>query len=302
LLLEGHAVSVFDNTTAGPALAAQTPLLLTYRDTYTYIPGTIRDPQSLTAAFLRCKPEVAIHLAARAGVRASVTDPLGTIEVNLGGSTNVMEACKAHGVSRILFASSSSVYGPPERCDAPSCESDPCRPLSPYAISKLAMEQMAALYARLYGMRVLCLRLFSVYGPRQRPDLVLPIFARQMLEGEPLQVYGDGTSQRDYTYVDDVVEGFVAGLRWVAGASVTGAYDILNLGSGRPVVLNDVVIQLQRALGCGAVPCAYGPALAVDPESTWADLRKTKRILQWRSSVHFAEGVQRFADWFLAQR
>lgn len=283
LAVDGYTVSVYD-----PHAGAQTdlPNIAVYRR------NICDDPIIIPPC------DAVIHLAAQAGVRASMMYPTLYAQSNLMGTLNVLEACRQVGVSKVIFASSSSVYGHPRQPETPSCETDECHPLSPYGWTKLAGEQLCATYARLYGMQILCCRLFSVYGPGQRPDLALPIFARAMLDGEPLQVFGDGTSTRDYTFVDDIVEGLMRGLARLQAGLVRGEAPVLNLGSGSPVVLMDMIQVLARALQVPAFTLEHCVPHPADADSTHADISRAQAMLGWAPTVAFEDGVQRFAAWF----
>ncbi|HEY5868846.1 MAG TPA: NAD-dependent epimerase/dehydratase family protein [Candidatus Tectomicrobia bacterium] len=259
----------------------------------------------VTLPALPCTPDLVVHLAAHAGVRAALADPCGYARTNVEGTVNVLEACRAAGVSKVLFASSSSVYGHPGQPGRASCEDDVLPPpLSPYAATKRAGELLCQTYVHLYAMDITALRFFSVYGPRQRPDLVLPTFVRQMLTGEPLRVYGDGTAVRDYTYIDDVVAGICAAMakmlkvpRPFSPSISHGRYECYNLGSGAPVSLNTLMTTLQDALDLGDVGREMLPPHRADAACTWADIGQARRVLGYAPQVSFTEGVRRYVGW-----
>jgi len=240
---------------------------------------------------------VLVHLAAKAGVRPSLRDPVGYAEANLTGTTVLLEAARRAGVTRVVFASSSSVYGDstpsPFREDAPAID-----PVSPYAATKRGGELLLAAMAPLFGFRSAALRFFTVYGPRQRPDLAIHAFARRMAEGLPLTLYGDGTQARDYTFYRDIVRGVVASVDWTADAPV--GMEAFNLGGNHPVPLRDMVAALTAALGIEPV-VEWAPMQPGDVQHTAADLTKSGRMLGFAPQTPFAEGLREFADWFWGQ-
>jgi UDP-glucuronate 4-epimerase len=237
---------------------------------------------------------VVVHLAAKAGVRPSIADPVGYARVNVEGTASVLEAARRAGVSRIVFGSSSSVYGDttptPFREDAPAVD-----PVSPYAATKRAGELLLRAAAPLHGFRAAALRFFTVFGPRQRPDLAIHAFARRMADGRPLTLFGDGTQARDYTYCDDIVAGVLAAVDWTARAPV--GMDVFNLGGSRPLPLTVLVGELSDALGM--VPkIQWAPMQPGDVQLTCADLDKSRRVLGFEARTAFPEGIRRFAAWF----
>lgn len=228
------------------------------------------------------------HLAARAGVRPSVADPQAYFDLNVMGTVSLLEACRQAGIGRVVFASSSSVYGNREGAFR---EEDPTdRPISPYAASKKAGEAICYTYHHLTGMAVTCVRLFTVYGPRQRPDLAIHKFARLMLRGEPIPFYGDGSMRRDYTYVTDTVAGISAALERDSG------YRIYNLGRSDPISLAELVAHLERALGCAA-RLDRRPPPPGDVIATCADIRRAATELGYLPEISIEEGLRRFAAW-----
>jgi UDP-glucuronate 4-epimerase len=274
--------------------SAATATCLTFRQ------GDIRDHPFLRRLFQEEAIDVVIHLAARAGVRPSIEQPLLYSEVNIQGTLNLLECCREFHVRQFLFGSSSSVYG--ERTHGPFAEdTDVSRPVSPYAATKRAGELLCYTYSHLYRLRIACLRFFTVYGPRQRPDLAIHKFARLMARGTPLPVYGDGTSQRDYTYVDDIVDGIVRAWEWLQRGDLEAErYDIFNLGGSHPVPLLELIRLLETALGYEAI-LDWQPAQPGDVPITFADLRKSQTILGYHPQVDIATGIQRFAEWFQQQ-
>jgi UDP-glucuronate 4-epimerase len=237
------------------------------------------------------RPDAVIHLAARAGVRPSLTDPLLYERVNVRGTMLLLEACKELGISKFVFASSSSVYG--ASADVPFREDQPVgRPISPYAATKLAGEGICYTYAHLYGIRTVCLRFFTVYGPRQRPDLAIRAFTNMIHNGTSIPVFGDGSSGRDYTFVDDTVQGVMAALRYDC------PYDIFNLGNSHPVKLHTLIETIEDALGQKA-KIRYLPPQPGDVPITCADIDKAARILGYSPRTPFKEGIRKFVEWYL---
>lgn len=256
--------------------------------------GDIRDAAAVDAAFDARPIDAVVHLAARAGVRPSIEDPILYASVNLDGTVKLLEACRRRGVSRFVFGSSSSVYG--NNPKVPFAEDDPVEhPISPYAATKRAGELLAHTYHHLFGMRVACLRFFTVFGPRQRPDLAIRKFAELMASDRPIPVFGDGTTGRDYTYVDDIIDGVVSALDRATG------FHVWNLGGAHPVVLADLIDRL--ASGLGRTPeIRRLPPQPGDVDRTWADVSRANRDLGWAPSTSFERGMQLFLAWFEAER
>lgn len=252
------------------------------------VTGDIRDAAALADAFADGADAV-VHLAALAGVRPSLERPAVYADVNVHGTARVAEAASRANVTKLVFASSSSVYG--EREGGPFRETDPVeRPISPYAATKRAGELLLHAFHHTCGLDVTCARIFTAYGPRQRPDLAIRNFAERMLRGDSIPVFGDGTSVRDFTYVDDLVEGLVRALDRVGG------FSILNFGAGRTVSVLDVVAALERALGCKAV-IEWRPRQAGDVSRTWSDPSAAREKLGWEPRIGLEEGIGRFAAW-----
>jgi UDP-glucuronate 4-epimerase len=240
-------------------------------------------------------PETVIaHLAARAGVRPSLADPVGYAQANVTGTAAVLEAARRAGVSRIAFGSSSSIYGDstpaPFREDAVAVE-----PMSPYAATKRAGELLLRAVAPIYGFRSAALRFFTVYGPRQRPDLAIHAFARRMVDGEVITLFGDGTQARDYTYCDDITAGVTAAIDWTATAPI--GMETFNLGGNRSVPTGDMVAEIARALGIEP-RLQWGPMQPGDVQRTAADLTRSGATLGYAPKVPFPEGIRRFVTWF----
>jgi len=257
---------------------------------FSLVEGDIRDPKAVAQALATAPVDTVIHLAARAGVRPSIKDPALYVSVNLDGTVTLLEACRREDVPTFVFGSSSSVYGDNDK--VPFSEDDPVdHPVSPYAATKRAGELLAHTYHHLFGMRVSCLRFFTVYGPRQRPDLAIHAFARRIRAGEALPVFGDGTSGRDYTYVDDIVEGIVR------AAERTSGFHVWNLGGSHPVTLDEMIARLARGLSKEAILDRQPPQPG-DVRRTYADIARAQRDLDWRPEVGFDEGIDRFLAWF----
>jgi UDP-glucuronate 4-epimerase len=237
---------------------------------------------------------VVVHLAAKAGVRPSLADPAGYARANVTGTAAVIEAARRAGVSRFVFGSSSSVYGDstpvPFREDAVAVE-----PVSPYAATKRAGELLLHAVAPVYGLRAASLRFFTVYGPRQRPDLAIHAFTRKMSAGETITLFGDGTQSRDYTYCDDIVAGVTAAVDWTASAPF--GVQTFNLGGNRTVPTGAMVEEIARALGVEP-RIEWAPMQPGDVQRTAADLTKSGRILGYAPRTPFPEGVRRFVAWF----
>jgi len=293
LLGEGWRVTVIDNFDPfyDPAIKERNVAEHLKNERYTLYRLDIRDLSGLRQA-LTDEYDVIVHLAAKAGVRPSIQDPVTYQEVNVTGTQNMLEFARERGISQFVFASSSSVYG--VNPNVPWREDDHVLlPISPYASTKVSGELLGHVYSHLYGIRFIALRFFTVYGPRQRPDLAIHKFARLMLRGEPIPIYGDGSTQRDYSYVDDVVEGVRRAM------SYTGSpYEIVNLGNNQTVGLLEMVRILERALGKKA-RLQFLPPQPGDVPRTWASLDKAQKVLDFRPRTPFEEGVERFVGWLL---
>jgi UDP-glucuronate 4-epimerase len=303
LCANGHQVTCLDNLDDFYAPAVkQTNVRKLQQDAtvaahFTFYQGDIRDAAMLHGLFQAAPVDAVIHLAARAGVRPSIEQTLLYGDVNIQGTLHLLEACRHFQVRQVLFGSSSSVYG--ARSYGPFSEDDDVStPVSPYAATKRAGELLCYTYAHLFAMRIACLRFFTVYGPGQRPDLAIHKFARLMAQGKPLPVYGDGTTQRDYTYVDDIVDGIMRAWEWLQqGDTHLGVCEIFNLGGSHPVPLIELIRLLETALGCQA-QLDWQPAQPGDVPTTFADLRKSQSLLGYAPQVDITTGIQRFATWF----
>jgi UDP-glucuronate 4-epimerase len=234
-------------------------------------------------------------LAARAGVRPSVKNPQLYIDTNITGTHNLLTAAHGKGIGRFLFASSSSVYGLAKT--VPFTEDLPLpQTLSPYAATKLAGEHLCGNYAHLYGMRVVCLRFFTVYGPGQRPDLAIHKFTDSIHRGQPIPQYGDGSTRRDYTYIDDIVQGVAGALRYEGPA-----FDIFNLGENQTTTLSELIIEIEKALGKKAIIERH-PEQQGDMPLTAADITKARQFLGYNPQTKIREGIPKFVEWYLSTR
>lgn len=296
LLGLGHEIALVDNFNEfyDPALKRRNVEDLRAEGAAALFEADILDVAALGGAFERTQPEAVIHLAAWAGVRPSIQKPALYAQVNVTGTVNVLELARRAGVQRFLFGSSSSVYGGSTRI--PFREDDPVdRPISPYAATKRAGELLCHTYAQNFSMDITCLRFFTVYGPRQRPEMAIRKFARLILDGDEVPVFGDGRSRRDYTYVDDIVDGVVAALSPLPG------YEILNLGESRTVTLLELIALLEKALGRKA-RLRFLPEEPGDMAVTYADISRARQLLGYQPRTAIEEGIGKFVDWFLQAR
>jgi len=260
----------------------------------TVLRGDIRDRDLVAEVFSRHRFSSVIHLAARAGVLPSLQDPVLYQETNVDGTLNLLEAARQGGVGRFVFASSSSVYGDTARQPLSEAESG-LKPVSPYGETKLAGERLCRMYYRAHGLPVSILRFFTVYGPRQRPDMAIHKFSRLIWEGKEIPIFGDGSSRRDYTFVADIVAGVIAA--W----DKTEAFEIFNLGGGHPVVLRDLLRLLGSLLG-RPVREREKPPQRGDMKETWADVGKAARLLGFQPRTPIETGLERFVAWFAERR
>ena len=291
LLEEGWRVTVVDNFDPFYDSAIKERNIADHlgNERYTLHRLDIRDLPALRRA-LTAIYDVIVHLAAKAGVRPSIEDPVTYQEVNVAGTQNMLEFARERGVKQFVFASSSSVYG--VNPNVPWREDDHVLlPISPYASTKVSGELLGHVYSHLYGIRFIALRFFTVYGPRQRPDLAIHKFARLMLAGQPIPFYGDGTTRRDYTYIDDVIQGVRAAMDYEATR-----YEVVNLGNNRTVSLSELVQELEQVLGVEA-KLERLPEQPGDVPQTWADVRKAKRLFGYSPSVSVESGLAQFSNW-----
>ncbi|HLJ80879.1 MAG TPA: NAD-dependent epimerase/dehydratase family protein [Ktedonobacterales bacterium] len=297
LIERGEEVVVLDDFNAfyDPAIKERNLAAVLGNPALHVLRGDIADPADVAAAFARAPIRAVMHLAGRAGVRPSVADPLLYARTNSQGTLVLLEESRRAGIERFIFASSSSVYGVTSK--VPFVETDPAdRPISPYAATKRAAEIACHTYHHLYGLPVTCLRLFTVYGPRQRPDLAIHAFTRDILEGREIRLFGDGSSARDYTYVGDIVDGLLAAL----DRPEPFGYEIINLGNSHPVLLRDLIQTLETVLDRPA-RLRYVDEQPGDVPLTYADITKARRLLSYAPSVSLAEGLARFAAWYTAE-
>jgi len=262
-----------------------------FRGPVTVVEGDLRDRALIDQVFDDGRFDGVIHLAGRAGVRPSILEPELYLDVNIKGTFHILEAARRTGVSRVVFASSSSVYGVNPK--VPFAEDDALlATISPYAATKLAGEQLCSNYAHLYGLQTVCLRFFTVYGPRQRPDLAISKFCRAILEGRPIDKYGDGTTCRDYTYVDDIVDGVMGAVRYEGPK-----FEIFNLGGSQTVSLNELIAACEAACGRSAIinPMPMQPG---DVPRTSADVSKARRLLGFEPHTPVEVGVGKFVEWW----
>jgi UDP-glucuronate 4-epimerase len=261
--------------------------------------GDLRDSGFLDGLFDEAGPEAVIHLAARAGVRPSILQPEEYYDINVMGTVRLLEAMRGSGANLMIFGSSSSVYG--ARSDQRPFKEDEAadRPVSPYAATKRAGELLCHAYYHLYGISCYCLRFFTVYGPRQRPDLAIHKFTSLLATGQAITVYGDGATPRDYTYVDDTVDGVARTLRRIedeAGA----AFDIVNLGAGRSVSVNELVDLLAGAIGVEP-KIEHLPPQPGDVPRTWADIDRARDLLGFDPKFPIEKGLELFVAWYNEQ-
>ncbi len=244
----------------------------------------------------RVRPDAIIHLAARAGVRPSIEQPRLYERVNVAGTVNLLELCKEFQVSRLIFGSSSSVYGESDRAPFSEEQSD-LRPISPYAATKLSGELFCFTYAHLYKLPVVALRFFTVYGPRQRPDLAIHKFVARIEAGKSIPIFGDGETGRDYTYVDDIVAGIFGALEYDFSSTVGAPMEICNLGNSHPIKLSQLVGMIEHATGKKAI-IQREASQQGDVPLTWADISKAGRLLGYRPQTTLEEGLKKFVAWY----
>jgi UDP-glucuronate 4-epimerase len=252
----------------------------------------LRDSAAVRNVFHREKFETIVHLAARAGVRPSIQYPQLYYDTNVSGTLHLLDAARVTGVERFIFASSSSVYGISKTVPF-SEDQHLTQTLSPYAATKIAGEFLCSTFSHLYQMRMVALRYFTVYGPRQRPDLAIHQFTRRIYAGQPIDQFGDGTTRRDYTYIDDVIQGTMAALNYDRSP-----FDIFNLGESETIQLNELISAIEKALGKKAKVNRL-PEQPGDMPLTCADISKARKLLGYNPITQFNEGLPRFIDWFL---
>ena len=251
---------------------------------------SILNKSELDRIFTRGHFDLVIHLAAKAGVRPSIQDPTGYFQVNAEGTLNLLELCRKHHIGKFIFGSSSSVYGNNKKI--PFSEQDPVdHPISPYAASKKSAELICHNYYHLYKIKIFVLRFFTVYGPRQRPDLAIHKFFKLINKNKPIPIFGNGETYRDYTYIDDIINGIVTSIKKVKG------YEIINLGESEPIKLKKLIRLIEKTVG-RKVEKQYLEKQPGDVNKTCADIQKAKKLLNYHLSTHMEEGLRQFYDWF----
>ena len=294
LLAEGDwQVSVVDdfNDFYDPAIKRANVSRHEKDSNYRLFAADIRDQSALERIFAGNGFDCMVHLAARAGVRPSLAQPLLYAETNINGTMNLLELAREHGIKQFVFGSSSSVYG--INAKVPFSEDDPIRqPISPYAATKAAGELLCHTYTHLYGIRSVCLRFFTVYGPRQRPDLAIHKFARLISESKPIPVFGDGTTRRDYTFIDDIIAGVRAAIDYTESD-----YEVINLGESRTVELRELISLIEKKLGATA-KIDRQPLQPGDVPQTFADITKARQLLGYNPQTQIEDGIHRFVEWF----
>ena len=293
LLANGDEVTVLDNFDPFYDRGIKERNIAAHRThpRWRLIEADLRDAEALER-LLTGSFDAVVHLAAKGGVRPSIEAPLTYQDVNVRGTHNLLEAARRLKVPHVVFASSSSVYGVNPR--VPWSEEDSVlQPISPYASTKVSGELLGHVYSHLYGCRFIVLRIFTVYGPRQRPDLAIHKFANLIAAGRPVPLYGDGRTRRDYTYVGDIAAGITAALRYDRSQ-----YEVINLGNNATVTLLDMIRALEEALGRSAT-VDWQPEQPGDVPQTWANVAKARDLLGYEPRTPFTEGIRRFAEWFL---
>lgn len=293
LLRRGDEVVGLDNfdTFYDPAVKRRNLTVPSADRGFSLLEGDIRDLDTVRSALQGC--QAVVHLAARAGVRPSIEQPLLYQDVNINGTMVILEACRIAEVAKVIFASSSSVYGNNEK--VPFSENDTVDyPISPYAATKKAGELLCHTYHHLYDMSISCLRFFTVFGPRQRPDLAIHKFVRLIESGQSIPVFGDGSMRRDFTYIDDIVDGVCRAL------DRCSAYHIYNLGNSNPVRLSDLIAHIEDAMGCKA-DLDRRPLQPGDVQRTYADPQRSREELGFDPQTDIATGLRQFVAWFREQ-
>ncbi len=295
LLKAGHQVVCIDNFNNfyDPGIKEKNISSIIDHSGFSLVKADIRNSDELAKIFEGSKPEMVIHLAAMAGVLPSIEDPLDYFDVNVMGTLTVLETMRRYGVNKLIFASSSSVYG--NNSKIPFTESDPVdNQISPYASSKRACELLCFTYHSLYKFDIFCLRFFTVYGPRQRPDLAIHKFTARILENKPIQIFGDGSTSRDYTYISDIIEGISNAISRVKG------FNIYNLGGSETISLSRMIETIENALGKNAIK-EFLPPQPGDVERTCASIAKARKELNFNPGFDFNKGIGEFVLWKKSQ-
>ena len=293
LLSGGNQVVGLDNfdTFYDPGLKRMNIELSSTNNSFRFVEGDILNSKFLDVIFAEEQFDLVIHLAAKAGVRPSIIDPVSYQRVNVEGTLNILEHLRQNKVSKFIFASSSSVYGNNKKI--PYSETDAVDfTISPYAATKKAGEVLAYTYHHLYGIHTTCLRFFTVYGPRQRPEMAIRSFTDKIISGNPLILFGNGQSLRDYTFIDDIIHGILASIKHLNG------YEILNLGESHTTSLIDLVRFLERALNKKAI-IEYRPMQPGDVDQTFADIRKAQELIGYSPKTKIEDGIRRFVQWYV---
>ncbi len=292
LLVAGHEVAILDDFNDYYDPQIKRANLAAVADEVQIHPLDLRDANGVRDLFHREKFEMVAHLAARAGVRPSISHPQLYYDTNVSGTLHLLEAARARGIERFIFASSSSVYGVSKVVPF-SEQQHLTQTISPYAATKIAGEFLCSTYSHLYKMRVVALRFFTVYGARQRPDLAIHQFTRRIHAGQPIDQFGDGTTRRDYTYIDDIIQGVMAALKY--GGPM---FDIFNLGESETIELRELIAAIEREVGKKAEINRL-PEQPGDVPMTCADISKARRLLGYQPTTPLAVGLPKFVDWFL---
>jgi UDP-glucuronate 4-epimerase len=290
---DGWRITVVDdfNDFYDPAIKRENVRARLANPNFKLVEADIRNYDALAQVFGDTAFDCIVHLAARAGVRPSLKQPRLYVETNVNGTLNLLERARTHGVKQFVFGSSSSVYGMNSK--VPFSEDNPIfNPISPYAATKAAGELLCHSYAHLYDMRIVCLRFFTVYGARQRPDLAIHKFAKLISAGKPIPVFGDGTTRRDYTYIDDIIAGVRAAIDYDQSN-----YEIINLGESRTVALSELISLLEKSLDQHAA-IDQQPVQPGDVPRTFADITKARRLLGYNPQTQIEEGMGKFVEWF----
>jgi len=300
LLADGHTVVGVDNFDPFYARSLKEVNLAGASDRFELIEGDLAEPDTFAKTKFAAEGlgragenplfDAIIHLAAKAGVRPSIEDPVGYQRANVIATQNLLEFAKDHNIKQFIFASSSSVYG--VNPNVPWREEDHVlQPISPYASTKVSCELLGHVYSHLFGIRFVGLRFFTVYGPRQRPDLAINKFVRLIENGQPIPVFGDGSTRRDYTYVSDIVDGIIAALHYDRSG-----YELINLGNDRTIALSELIATIEEVLGRKAV-IDRQPEQPGDVPQTWADISKAKKLLNYQPETILNKGIRNFVEW-----
>lgn len=295
LLEEGHSIICLDNFDPyyDPQLKKTNIHHNLGKKNFKLVKTDVRDEKTLRKIFEENDIEKVVHLAAKVGVRPSIKEPMLYEDVNVRGTLNMLELCKEFRVENFIFGSSSSVYGNTKK--VPFSEGDAPKPISPYGASKRSCELLYHVYSSLYGIPITCLRFFTVYGPRQRPEMAIHKFTRLISQGKEIEVFGDGTSKRDYTYVSDVVTGIVNALE------KEFSFEIFNLGNSKPIELKKIIslteTEIRKKAKIKRMPVQLG-----DMWITYADISKARRMLNYNPRVSIEEGIRAFMEWYKAQK